>query len=348
MMKIPTLPLLLGALAAQNAAYADPVAVSSEPLGYSTTTLSGSYENGSRKINFVSPSLVNPVSWRGTVASIAGDQVNLTGPSITADAFGATLTPSVRYAYYLQTQDGFWSHIVSNTTGALILPAGKASQLTQGEAIVIRRHITITDYLGNNEVGLRSSATGVVSQADRIVIVNPDGSGNTTIIPSSVNGGTWVTEGLTEASNFPIYPDQGVQISRTLPAELTLKNVGRVEVGGRQIQVNGGTNIVPVVSPVDTTVAALALHTGDAATGVVGNAQGIISRADTVSVTVDGITSIYFYSTVNLGGGVGWYNDALEFSDARVIPAGASVVIKRKNPVNAAPFIWKSPAPEIR
>ncbi len=347
-MKLPTLPVLLTALSAQGVVQAQPVAVNSEPLGYTTTNLSGSFANGSRKNNFVSPSLVNPVSWRGTVASIAGEEVVLSGAALTAGAFNATSLTPLRYAYYVQTGDGFWSHIVSNTNGALTLPPGTAAQLTAGEAVTIRRHITITDYLGNNEVGLRSSATGVVSQADRVLIANPDGSGNTTIIASSANGGVWITENFEDAANFPIYPDQGVQISRTLPGDLTLETTGRVETTERQIQVNAGTNIVPVVSPVATTLAKLGLHTGDAATGVVGNAEGISSRADTVSVTIDGVTSIYFYSTADLGGGAGWYDEGLVFSDNKVIPAGASIVIKRKNPVNAAPFIWKSPAPEIQ
>ena len=349
-MKRSSLTLLLAALAAPQGLQAAPLTVSSEPLGYTTTLLFGSHANGSRKNNFVAPTLVNAPSWRGTVTSVAGNQVALNGQAMATGAFNASADAPSRYAYFIQTGDGFWAHIVSNDNHSVTLPVGFADQLTAGEAVVIRRHLTITDYLGNNEVGLRANSSGTFSQADRIMIANPAEGGNTTIIASSVLGGTWITDDFKNAANFPIYPDQGVQISRTLPGDLTLETVGRVDTKERQIQINTGINILPVPSPTGTTLTALALYTGDAATGVVGSAQGVISQADTVSITTNGVTTVHFYSSISLapGAGAGWYNDSLQFSGNEIIPAGSSIVVKRTNPTNSASFVWKVPAPEIR
>ncbi len=346
MKKITFYQCLLAAASIHGVATAAPV--SSEPLGYTTTTLHGSFANGSRKNNIVSPNLVNAAAWQGTVASVNGDEVVLTGPAIAAGTFNAASLAPKRYSFYVNTADGYWAHIVSNTASAIMLPSGIAANFAVGESIIIRRHLTISDYLGSNEVGLRSSASGNIEQADRLTLVDQENGGNVVIFPSTILGGTWVNEALQEAGSYPIYPDQAVQISRSLPADLVLETTGEVDRSGRQIRVNMGTNIRPISLPTSVTLSDLLLYTGDPATGVVASDRGDVGRADNVRVTVNGVTSIYFYSTADLGAGAGWYTDSFEFAGDRVLPAGAAVVIKRSNSVNNASFIWKSPAPAIQ
>ncbi|RYD62972.1 MAG: hypothetical protein EOP84_34080, partial [Verrucomicrobiaceae bacterium] len=244
---------LLAAASTIGHVQAVPPAVSSEPLGYTTTLLNGSYENGSRKNNIVSPTLVNAASWQGTVASVAGDEVVLAGPNLTAGALNATFLTPKRYAYYVNTNDGYWAHIVSNTANRITLPAGFAANFTAGESILIRRHLTIADYFGTNEAGLKSSPSGNFAQADRITIVDQENGGNIVIIPSSAVGGTWVNDAFEDAASFPIYPDQAVQISRVSPGNLVLQATGVVDTKGRQIRVATGTNIRPVAVPTSMT-----------------------------------------------------------------------------------------------
>jgi hypothetical protein len=339
---------LLAAASSIGLVQAAPPAVSSEPLGYTTTLLNGSYENGGRKNNIISPNLVNPASWQGTVASVAGDEILLTGPALTAGALNATSLSPKRYAYYVNTNDGYWAHIVSNDSGRITLPPGFAANFTAGEAVLIRRHLTVGDYFGNNEAGLKSSPSANFDQADRITIVDQENGGNTVIIPSSAAGGTWVNDSLEDVSSFPIYPDQAVQVSRVSAGNLVLQATGVVDTKGRQIRVTTGTNIRPIAVPASMTLSELLLHTGDAATGLAADSRGDVSKADTVRVTTNGVTSIYFYSSADLGSGPGWYTDGLEYAGNKVLPAGSAVVIKRSNPLNNSPFIWKSPAPTIQ
>lgn len=347
-MKTPFYHGLLAAASTVGLLQAQSPPISSEPLGYTTTTLYGSHANGSRKNNIISPNLVNPVSWQGSVASVSGDQITLAGAPLTSGAFDAASLAPKQYNYYVNTNDGYWAHIVSNDGSSIMLPSGFAANFTVGEPVIIRRHLTITDYLGNNEAGLKSSPTGNLDQADRITIIDQENGGNVVIIPSSIAGGTWVNDALQEAGNYPIYPDQGIQISRMDAGDVVLETTGEVDLKARQIRVTTGSNIRPVTVPTSTKLGELLLYTGDASTGVVASDRGDVSKADTVRVTYNGITSVYFYSTADLGSGAGWYTDNLEFASNKVLPAGAAVVIRRSNPSNNSPFVWKSPAPVIQ
>jgi hypothetical protein len=339
---------LLAAASTIGLVQAEPPAISSEPLGYTTATINGSYENGSRKNNIISPNLVNRATWQGSVGSISGDDLVLVGASLATGALNASSISPKRYSYYVNSSDGYWAHIVSNGSDRITLPAGFAANFTAGEALVIRRHLTIADYLGANEVGLKSSASGNFDQADRITIVDQENGGNLVVIASPAAGGVWVNDSLQDASGTPIYPDQAIQISRVSSGDLVLQTTGEVDTKGRQIRVTTGTNIRPISVPTSMTLAELLLHTGDAATGVASDSRGDISKADTVRVTTNGVTSIYFYSSADLGSGTGWYTESLEPAGDKVLPAGSAVVIKRSNPLNNSPFIWKSPAPTIQ
>jgi hypothetical protein len=339
---------LFAAVFIPGVAHADAPAISSEPLGYTTTKLYGSHTNGSRKTNFVSPNLVNPASWYGAVESIDGDRLVLTGASLTSGAFNAPSLSPKRYAYYINTNDGYWAHIVSNDQNSLTLPAGFAANFSVGEAVLIRRHLTIADYLGNNEVGLRANDSGVFSLADKISIIDQENNGTNIIIPSSALGGKWLTDTFEDGATFPIYPDQGIQISRSLPGDLVLETVGEVDSKSRQIQITTGTNLRPLVLPVETKLSELGLYTGDPATGLVASENGIVSQSDNVRVTVNGVTSTYFYSSSDLGSGPGWYDTSFQYAGDQILPVGAALIIKRSNPVNSSPFVWKSPAPGIQ
>jgi len=339
---------LFTAVSITGLTHADTPSVSSEPLGYNTTKLYGSHTNGSRKVNFVSPNLVNPASWHGAVASIEGDRLVLSGAALTPTAFNAPSLSPKRYAYYINTNDGYWAHIVSNDNNSLTLPTGFATNFSVGEPVIIRRHITISDYFGNNEVGLRGNNSGIFDLSDKISIIDQENGGTNVIIPSGAMGGRWLTDAFEDGGAFPIYPDQGIQISRSLPADLVLETVGEVDLKGRQIQITTGNNLRPLIVPTEMKLSEIALYTGNPATGLVGSRNGVVSQADNVRVTVNGVTSIYFYSTNDLGSGIGWYDADLQYAGDRILPVGTALIIKRSNPTNSSPFVWKSPAPTIQ
>jgi hypothetical protein len=125
---------------------------------------------------------------------------------------------------------------------------------------------------------------------------------------------------------------------------LSLVAAGEVDTKARQIGVDSGIQIRPYITPVNTTLTALNLYTGNPATGVVGSVSGDTAEADIITVLVDGVPTNYFYCEVDLGGGLGWYDDSLSFAGDVVLPAGAGLIVNRSNPTNSAPFIWTKPA----
>jgi hypothetical protein len=346
----PIIPFaLLGAFFAVGAAKA----VSTKPVGYTSATIYAAFGPSSPKTNVVAPDLQNPASWAGTVASVSGDTITLTSAALTPGAFNeisGSFSLGTVYAYFIETADGYWAQIVSNDATSVTIESGAASNFSNGESVTIHRHVTIGDYFGAaNETGLTADSGGDPGLADNIILIDEVNSSSILVFaapgllgPSS----TWITDGFEEAGSIPIYPDQGLQVVRRGSTNLTVVHDGEVDTNGRQIQVTSGIQIRPYVLPVDTTLADLDLYTGDEATGIADDDGSVdIAQADNVQVLVDGVTNTYFYSTVDLGSGPGWYDDG--FLPAPVLPAGAGLIINRNNPRNASPFVWVNPAPVI-
>ena len=344
----PIIPFaLLGALLAVGAANGAAV---TDPVGYNTTVLYGANTLGVRKNNAVGPQLENPTVWGGTVASVTGDQLVLTNAALTPGAFGIATFDLDRYTYCIEAADGTWAHIVSNDATSVTVQAGMGSQFVATDQVAIRAHLTISQIFGaNNETGLLGDSGGDASVADNIVLVDEQYGGNVIIFPSDVlaDGSVYITDGFAVADNFPIYPDQGLQVSRYSTGNLSLVLDGSVDTNGRQNGVPSGFSIRPVQNPVDFSLSELNLVTGDPATGLVGTTTGDSSEADTVNLLVDGATAVYFYSSVDLGSGAGWYDDSFNFVDADAIPAGLALLIYRTNPTNSSAFTWAVPAPVI-
>lgn len=341
----PIIPFaLLGALLAVGAADA----VATKPVGYTSATIFGAFGPGNPKNNIIAPDLQNSASWAGTVASVSGDVVTLTSAALTVGEFNAPSFSFTAYSYFIETADGYWAHVVSNTATTVTLEAGAGTNFSNGEPVAIHRHLTIADCFGAaNETGLLADPSGDTGSADNIILIDENGAGNITVIASSALEGTWITDGFEDAAALPIYPDQGIQVLRRGLTNLTLVLDGEVDTNGRQIGVSSGVQIRPQVIPVPTTLTDLDLYTGSPATGVVGSATGDTAEADVVTVVVNGTSTNYFYVEEDLGGGIGWYDDGLGFAGNTPLPSGAGLIINRANPTNSSPFVWINPAPTI-
>jgi len=322
-----------------------------DPVGYVTTAISAAFSPTSPKNNVIAPILVNPTEWAGTVASVVGNKVNLTSAALpTSPGYNASqLTFSfTAYAYYIETADGYWAQIVSNDATSVTLLTGAAVNFDVNEAVRIRRHLNISDYFGaTNSAGLLANAGGDTGAADNIIIIDEVNGGTQTVIASSALGGNWITDGFEDAQKLPIYPNQGVQVLRRGATNLSLVHTATVDVLPRQNTVTTGIQIRPYAIPTDTTLTALTLYSGNPATGVVGSSTGDTAQADIITILSNGIPTNYFYSTIDLGGGVGWYDDGLAFAGSTTIPAGSGLIINRANPTNSSPFTWVKPAPTI-
>jgi hypothetical protein len=324
-------------------------AAATDPVGYTTTTIYGAFGPGSPKNNVIAPDLENPATWAGTVSSVTGDQVVLTGAAFTAGAYNSSsFTFGTAYNYFIETADGYWAHVVSNDGTSVTVEAGAGVNFAVGEAVTIHKNVTIAQYFGaNNETGLLGDSVNYdPAAADNIVLIDEVNGTTVTVFANNINGGTWTTGDYDEAANLPIYPDQAVQVLRRGTGNLNLVLSGQVDVNGRQVGVSSGAQVRPYATPVDITLNDLNLYTGNVATGVAGTDSGDAGQADVVSVIVNGVVNQYVYSTIDLGSGVGWYT--ADFSaPAPVLPAGAGLIVNRTNPTNNSPFVWALPAVEV-
>ncbi|MEP4077513.1 hypothetical protein [Haloferula sp.] len=321
-----------------------------DPVGYTTATISAAFSPTSPKNNVIAPDLENSASFAGAVDSVSTDQLVITGAAFTPNDFdqSAGFAGLTVYSYYIEAADGYWAQIVSNDATSVTVEAGAGANFTASDTITIRRHLTIADYFGAlNETGLLADGVGDAGSADNIILIDEINGGTNTIFASTVLGPatTWVNDSFEDAGAFPIYPDQGVQVVRRGTTDLSVVLTGAVDLNGRQTGISTGVQIRPFTIPVDTTLNDLGLYTGDPATGVVGDGTGDPGVADIVTILTNGIPANYFYSTIDLGSGAGWYDDS--FVAAPVIPAGSGLIINRSNPTNSSPFVWVSPGATV-
>lgn len=340
-MKPIKLIALLGAFSsiAAHGAYTDPV-------GYTTATISAAFDASTPKNNVIAPDLQIVADWAGTISSISGDALTLSG-TLTDGKYDATdLAPgSVQYAYYVQTADGYWAHVVSNDTTSVTVESGFGANFAPAESVSIHRHITINDYFGpNNETGLKDdSVTFSTLVADNIILIDEVNGGTITVFANNSLGGTWTTSAFAEAGGIPIYPNQALQVLRRGTTDLPVVFAGGVEITGRQFTVTTGAQVRPFTWPVAVKLDDLNLYTGNPATGVAGTATGTLSEADVVNVIVDGAINSYVYVEIDFGLGIGWYTTDFT-ARAPDLPAGAGLIINRTNSVNNSPFVWDIPA----
>ncbi len=319
------------------------------PVGYTTTVISQAYGPTAPKNNVIAPLLQNSSSWAGNVSGVVGDVVSLTSAALTPGAYNPNGDVSfLVYAYYIQTSDGYWAQIASNDATSVTVEAGAGANFSVAENVIIRRHVTINDYFGaNNSANLLASSAGDAEVADNINIIDEVNGGAIIVIASDALGGTWITDAFEEAGGIAIYPDQGLQVLRRGATNLGVVQSGEVDVLPRQIGINAGVQIRPYDVPTATTLTTLGLYTGNPATGVVPSETGDTAEADIVTVLSGGVPTNYFYSTIDLGGGVGWYDDGLSFVGDIDLPAGVGLIINRSNPTNSSPFVWVKPATAV-
>lgn len=315
-------------------------------VGYTTTTIDAEFGPGSPKTTLVAPTFVNKSEFNGAVGAVTGGDVELTGAAFTAGAYNqlaASGTIPPQPTHYVETEDGFWANIVSNTATTVTLDTADASQLTAGENVVIRRHITIEQFFGeSNDAGLNASSFDP-GAADNIILLD----GGSTFIFYPDNSGsftdTYVDTSFSGADNVAIQPDQGLQVVRRSGGATSLVFEGSLDANTRQVSIGTGVRVVPVVLPTDTTLADLASLAGSL-DGVDGlqpvGADLDTSAADSIQILVDGATSTFFVNNTGIFPGA-FIDAAFGNQDGFVIPNGAAIVINRAG----APFTWTIPAP---
>lgn len=341
-MKMTTLKSVAIAVGLASSAFGQ---ATSPIVGYTTTTIDDEFGVGSPKTTLVAPTFVNKAEFSGDVGAVSGAVVTLDGAAFTAGEFDqlpANATIPVQPAYYIESADGFWANIISNDGTSVTLAAADAAQLTSDDSVVIRKHVTISQFFGSdNSAGLNAAAFDP-SAADNIILL----AGGSTFIFYPDNSGsftdTYLDTSFSGADNVAIQPDQGLQVVRRAGGATSLVFAGALDDNARQVTISTGVGVLPVVLPTDTTLGDLSSLAGSL-NGVDGlvpvGADFDTSAADSIQVLIDGSTTTFFANNTGLPGT--FIDAAFGNQDSFEIPNGAAIVVNRAG----ASFTWTIPAP---
>jgi uncharacterized protein (TIGR02597 family) len=327
------IPLLIGAsvLSAQT--------VSTDPVGYVTTTINGSPDGSTPAYTALSVGLQNAALVSGSATSDSTSAVITdSNASNAVDAYAAT-DPAGASSFFLQitsgTNEGLILDILSNGADSFTTNTDLSGIVSAGDSYVVKAHVTLADIFGaSNETGLKSG--GNSSSSDSIFLMSNDGAGSystyyyQTDALGFLGGNGWRVAGnsSTDMGGIAIAPDDGVIISRTAAGDLSTVVSGTVNNVNHSRDLPNGYSLVAYPFPVDVTLADSNIYTAE--NGYVSGGNG--SSSDTVYVLDStGSFTAYYYQTDSLGflGGNGWrvVGDSSTSKADAVISADSSVII---------------------
>jgi hypothetical protein len=290
-----------------------------DPVGYYTWTLPNGY-------NFVSPAMTQPVEYAGKVTSIAGTTITDTNAVWTAGAYSGV-------PYWVEflnngTNAGVFADVASNGTNSLVTATDLSSVVTVGTAYKLRKHWTIGTLFSSSFI----TPGGDASTADNLYLWN---GGGYDIYYN--DGSIWTDDGFEDRSNIPIYPDEGLIISRKVANTTNGVVVGHVKTGQTKHTVVNGFNFIGNIYPVGSP-ATNAVTLGNS--GLAPNMEfgGDAGSSDNVYLWNGGGYDIYYYDS----GSSIWTDDGFEDRGNIEIPLGGVALIKR---LSATGFTWTQPQP---
>jgi hypothetical protein len=321
-------------VAAVMAGNAQTNTVNSDIVGYQTVTIAGGGTTSSPKYTMLAVNLANPTVYQATMGN------SLSG-TFTAGAYNAGT-----YAkYYLEiVSTGARADIVSNTASNVVLSTSDQSSISAAlatpQTVRIRKHRTLSDLLGgasgtasDSTVSLQKGATA--SAADNVLIMI-DGVYKTLYYSSSATKPGWRDSAGNVATDFPIYPSDGIFIARKATAPLSIAISGEVKNYTSLIPISAGVStanpkytLTGLPVPVAVTLPALFGGDGTAAGGAsLKLAKGATaSAADNVLVWNGASFVTYFYSSSATK--PGWRDSAGNIASAVSLPSDAAFLIKR-------------------
>ena len=322
------LSMLLLAVMAGNAQ-----TVNSDIVGYSTVTIAGGGTTAAPKYTMLAVNLANPTVYQGTMGS----------------AFNGTFTSGAYNAgtyakYYLEiVSTGARADIVSNTDTNLVLGSGDQSSISAalgaGLSVRIRKHRTVADIFGGAS-GTTTDTTvpllkgTAASSADNVLIMI-DGAYKTLYYSSSPTKPGW-RDGNTLATDYPIYPSDGMLIARKAVAELSLTIMGEVKNYTSLIPIAAGVSSASpkytlTALPVPTDMTLPALFGGDG-TSTGGTNLKLVrgtsaSTADNVLIWNGTGFNTYYYSSSPTK--PGWRDSSGNVASTVSLLSNAGFLIKR-------------------
>src|SRR6266853_1539534 len=154
----------LGIFCASSGAFAQTAAT--DPVGFITINVAAG-SAASPTLSLISPTLLQSVAWQGTIASVSGTTMTVSGTPWTAGQFGTT------GQYFVEVVSGAnagaWTDIESSTTSSITTLDDLSAFASPNSTIRIRKHNKLTDFLGvNNSAGLKGARE--LALADEVAI----------------------------------------------------------------------------------------------------------------------------------------------------------------------------------
>jgi hypothetical protein len=320
MKKMKKLNLLLGTLLA-TVALSHAVDSYSDVVGYNK--ISAPIGSSFQSFNFV-----NQSQYKGSIASVSGVNLSLSGMSgVSNNQWAATDglpedsgEPTGIPQYYLEVTSGKYAgynfDIVSNTTSQVTLDTAPPDLL--GASVQVRRHITMGQ--------IATGSSGLTSNVDSATIFNPDG----TQLDISWDGTNWVDlNNYVYGDSYVIYPGTGFVLNTA--SQVKLNNTGLVKKTPTVVPVFPG--VVNLISTMKPQVGA------SVGLGVANFGQYLSKNTDTLSTfkTVSGQLQVDYDAFMWTDGeipGTGIWADLNNYVDAtaNTIDYAQPVVISVNSP----------------
>jgi hypothetical protein len=307
-----TLAILVAAVMAGNAQ----TTVTSETVGYQTSTIAGK-GSGSSFLSFVPNNLSKSAIYTGS-ASAEGTMVTFPDASLTGTLGLVSGVPT----HYLHVKTGagagYVSDVTAFTAGSVTTADDLSSSITAGTTVSIVPHTKLTDILGTS-TGLLITGGGTVTLADNVYLVDSTGSLRVYYYKSGFGAG-WKTSAGVDATATIVYPSESIIVSRKQSAPVSVVTVGSVANEQAKIvfnqNVSSACSAAPISMPLSSLYPTIA-------------GGGTVSAADNVYLInpATGALEAFYYKT---GLGAGWKTAAGATADAtRDISAG--YLVQRKS-----------------
>jgi hypothetical protein len=305
------LAILVAAVMAGNAQ----TTVTSETVGYQTSTIAGKGA-GSSFLSFVPNNLSKSAIYTGS-ASASGTMITFPDASLTGTLGPVSGVPTHYLLVKSGTGAGFVSDITAFTAGSVTTADNLSSSIPSGTTVSVVPHTKLTDILGTT-TGLLVTGGSTVSAADNVYLVDATGALKIYYYKTSVGAG-WKTSSGADATATIVYPGESIIVSRKQTAPVSVVTLGQVASEQTKAVFTQNMNSACSGAPVGLTLSSLYPTVSGGST---------VSAADNVFLInpTTGALDIFYYKT---GIGAGWKTAAGATADAtRDISSG--YLVKRR------------------
>jgi uncharacterized protein (TIGR02597 family) len=317
--------------------------VYTDPVGFITLTAVGTTVQGSSPANsFWGLGMTQIPSLRGVVTAVTTNQLAISG--LSAGAYNQGAEGPLYYIEDVNSNSvyaGFTDDIVANDANYVYLANNDAAYIVANDNYKIYPHWTLSTLFGATD------QAGLAPSTDKVLVQNPLTKNFTSYY--YLNASKTVTAGWknsannADASNVPLYGDQGIIVSRGITTNLTYLYVGGVKLGKSQIPVIGpGYTFVGnqyASSGITLGTSGLYQTGGNPTNSVVPGSDFVLLHNDTSGAFIS-----YYYLNASKTVTAGWKNSANNADATNVqLPLGANVVIQLQAGHNG--FTWAAPSP---